>query len=248
MLRCDVSCTALPQQPPCQRHARRSAPPPPHSARCTGARRHTTQRSRVYRPARRAAARDDDAAPSAPPPAPSGAPLWVVPWDDGVSATVCARFAFLWCAIGFAGPSLVQQMAGSVPLAADARAEAQLALELLKAAAAYQLARCVLLASRRAAHALTHARRSCLRASRPLRRCRRRCSPAAWTRRRWRWAQRARSAPPAQLAPPRQRPGASLCSLRLLTPAPAAPFSWSYSRKGASCCLAPNAINRELLS
>jgi hypothetical protein len=73
-----------------------------------------------------------------------------VPWDGGVTFTVCARFAFLWFAIGFAGLSLCQQLAGAA-LAPDARAEVELALGLLKAGATYQLARFVLFASRSAA-------------------------------------------------------------------------------------------------
>lgn len=70
-----------------------------------------------------------------------------MPWDDGVTFTVCARFAFLWFAVGFGGQSLVQQLAGAA-LSPDARAEAELALGLLKAAASYQLARLVFFAAR----------------------------------------------------------------------------------------------------
>ena len=155
MLRCGVSRCALPLQPPCVRHARRSAPTPPRRARCIGPLHRTAHRSRVCLPALRAAADDDacddSAAPSAPPPAAPGAPLWVVPWDAGVSASVCARFAFLWCVVGFGGQDIVQLLHGA-PLSADARAEASLALELFKAAATYQLVRRGSLSSRLAAH------------------------------------------------------------------------------------------------
>ena len=141
MLRCGVARSALPQQPPCQRRApRHPAPPPRRFTRRTPPWCRAAPRSRACAPPLRAAADDDAGSSPLPPPPPPAAPLWAVPWDDGVSATVCARFAFLWCAIGFAGPSLVQQLAGA-PLSADARAEAQLALELLKCGAVYQLAR-----------------------------------------------------------------------------------------------------------
>jgi hypothetical protein len=161
MLRCGAARCALPQQPPCQRVMhRRAAPPQPRFARSSApCRLASYRRQRIDLPPRAAA--DDDKstafpAPPSPPPAASPAassappPLWAVPWDGGVTFTVCARFAFLWFAVGFGGQSLLLQLAGAA-LSPDARAEAELALGLLKAAAAYQLARLVLFASRLAA-------------------------------------------------------------------------------------------------
>jgi len=137
---CAPRC-ALPQQPPRLHRAQHRRAAPPRCSRGLASRRRAPLRCRPPR-----AAPEEASAPSAPPPpppSPAAAPaprLWAVPWDEGVSATVCARFAFLWLCVGFAGPSLLQQLAGA-PLAADARAEATLALELLKATLVYHLAR-----------------------------------------------------------------------------------------------------------
>jgi hypothetical protein len=78
------------------------------------------------------------APPSLPPAAPP--PLWVVPWDGGLTTTVTARFLFLWCGFGVLAPGLLQALAGS-PLPPRLRAPLALGLSLAECAAVWQLVR-----------------------------------------------------------------------------------------------------------
>jgi hypothetical protein len=78
--------------------------------------------------------------PAAPPSLPPAAPLWVVPWDGGLTTTVTARFMFLWCGFGVLAPGLLQALAGS-PLPPQLRASLALGLSLAECAAVGHLVR-----------------------------------------------------------------------------------------------------------